>query len=269
MERREFLQALAIGAAAGLPLASRSALSSDAGSFYDIPRYGNVSLLHMTDCHAQLMPTHFREPSVNLGIGPASGKLPHLVGRRFLEAYGIKPRSREAHAFTYLDFPQLARTYGKLGGFAHLATLVKQLRASRPGALLLDGGDTWQGSATALWTRGQDMIDAQKLLGVDLTTGHWEFTYGQERVKEVVEKDFQGRIEFLAQNVNTVDFGDPVFKPYVIRELNGVATKFAYAPEVSAMPMTRFVSECHPCEYICPVSYGVLPDQPADTLIVI
>ncbi|MEP7069963.1 MAG: thiosulfohydrolase SoxB, partial [Usitatibacter sp.] len=235
MERREFLQALAIGAAAGLPMASRNALSSDAGSFYDLPRYGNVSLLHMTDCHAQLMPTHFREPSVNLGIGPASGKPPHLVGRRFLEAYGVKPRSREAHAFTYLDFTELARAYGRLGGFAHLATLVKQLRASRPGALLLDGGDTWQGSATALWTRGQDMIDAQKLLGVDLMTGHWEFTYGQERVKEVVEKDFQGRIEFLAQNVNTADFGDPVFKPYVIRELNGVAVgiigqAFPYTP---------------------------------------
>ena len=110
-----------------------------------------------------------------------------------------------------------ARRYGKVGGFAHLATLVKRLRASRPGALLLDGGDTWQGSATALWTRGQDMIDAQKLLGVDVMTGHWEFTYGAERVQEVVEGDFAGKIEFLAQNVKTADFGDPVFKPYVIR----------------------------------------------------
>ena len=109
-----------------------------------------------------------------------------------------------------------------MGGFAHLATLVKRLKASRPGALLLDGGDTWQGSATALWTKGQDMVDACKLLGVDVMTGHWEFTYGQERVKQVVEQDFKGTIEFVAQNVATADFNDPVFKPYTLREINGV-----------------------------------------------
>ena len=235
MDRREFLQALAIASAAGLPLASPRALAADGDALYDIPRFGNVSLLHMTDCHAQLMPHHFREPSVNLGIGPAAGRPPHLVGDQFLKAYGVEPGTREAHAFTCVEFTRLAQVYGKLGGFAHLATLVKRLRASRPGALLLDGGDTWQGSATALWTRGQDMVDAQKLLGVDITTGHWEFTYGQERVKQVVENDFKGRIEFLAQNVTTADFGDPVFKPYVIREINGVAIgiigqAFPYTP---------------------------------------
>lgn len=235
MDRREFLEALAIAGAAGLPIASRGALAGDGDALYDIPRFGTVSLLHMTDCHAQLLPHHFREPSVNLGIGRAAGRPPHRVGKHFLEAYGIKPGTREAHAFTHLDFTRLARTYGKLGGFAHLATLVKRLKASRPGALLLDGGDTWQGSATALWTRGQDMIDAQKLLGVDITTGHWEFTYGQERVKHVVENDFKGSIEFLAQNVATADFGDPVFKPYVIREVNGVTVgiigqAFPYMP---------------------------------------
>jgi sulfur-oxidizing protein SoxB len=122
-----------------------------------------------------------------------------------------------------------------MGGFAHLATLVKRLKASRPGALLLDGGDTWQGSATALWTRGQDMIDAQKLLGVDVMTGHWEFTYGQDRVKQVVEGDFKDRIAFLAQNVSTADFGDPVFSPYAMREINGVpiaivGQAFPYTP---------------------------------------
>ncbi len=131
--------------------------------------------------------------------------------------------------------PKAAKTYGKVGGFAHLATLVKRLRASRPGALLLDGGDTWQGSATALWTKGQDMVDACKRLGVDIMTGHWEFTLGAERVKEIVDKDFAGRIEFLAQNVKTTDFGDPVFKPYVIREMNGVPVAilgqaFPYTP---------------------------------------
>jgi sulfur-oxidizing protein SoxB len=222
MDRREFLEALAIAAAAGLPLASRDALAQDAGGFYDLPRFGNVSLLHMTDCHAQLLPVYFREPSANLGVGPASGRAPHRVGEAFLASYGIARGGRDAYAFTFLDFEILAARYGKIGGFAHLATLVKRLKASRPGSLLLDGGDTWQGSGVALWTRGQDMIDAQKLLGVDIMTGHWEFTYGQDRVKQVVENDFKGKIEFLAQNVNTADFGDAVFKPYVIREINAV-----------------------------------------------
>ncbi len=235
MDRRSFLEALAVAAASGLPLASRSALAQDGNAFYELPRFGNVSLLHMTDCHAQLLPTHFREPNVNLGIGPARGQAPHLVGEHLLNAFGIPPGSREAHAFTYLDFERAARAYGKLGGFAHLATLVKRLRASRPGALLLDGGDTWQGSATALWSKGQDMIDACKLLGVDVMTGHWEFTYGQERVKQVVEGDFKGSIEFVAQNVATADFNDPVFKPYTLREINGVQVAiigqaFPYTP---------------------------------------
>jgi sulfur-oxidizing protein SoxB len=235
MDRREFLQALAIGAAAGLPLASRAALGADGAGFYDIPRYGNVSLMHFTDCHAQLLPVHFREPQANIGVADAAGKPPHLVGEAFLKAFGIAPGSREAHAFTYLDFTRAAQAYGKLGGFAHLATLVKRLRGSRPGALLLDGGDTWQGSGVSLWTRGQDMIDAQLALGVDIMTAHWEFTYGEERVKQVVEGDFKGRIEFLAQNVSTADFNDPVFKASVLRELNGVPVgiigqAFPYTP---------------------------------------
>src|SRR5690606_35042450 len=111
-------------------------------------------------CHAQLLPIYFREPSVNIGLGDARGRAPHLVGEHLLKAFGVKPGSAEAHAFTYLDFEAAARTYGKVGGFAHLSTLVKRMKASRPGALLLDGGDTWQGSATALWTNAQDMVDA-------------------------------------------------------------------------------------------------------------
>jgi sulfur-oxidizing protein SoxB len=183
MNRREFLQVLAAGAAAGFPLASRSALDGRAaGAMYDVAPFGNVSLLHYTDCHAQLLPVYFREPSVNLGFGAASGRPPHLVGEALLRHFGIKPGTIDAHAFTYLDFVAAARTYGKVGGFAHLATLVQRLKASRPNALLLDGGDTWQGSATALWTKGQDMVDAGKLLGVDIMTGHWEFTLGAERV---------------------------------------------------------------------------------------
>jgi sulfur-oxidizing protein SoxB len=237
MNRREFLQGIAAAAAAGLPVASADALELKAGaSFYDgVTPFGNVSLLHFTDCHAQLLPIHFREPNVNLGVAGAWGKPPHLVGESLLKHFGIRPRTREAHAFTYLEFHRAARAYGQMGGFAHLATLIGKLKASRPHALLLDGGDTWQGSATSLWTKGQDMIDAQKLLGVDIMTGHWEFTYGADRVKQVVERDFAGRIDFLAQNVKTADFGDPVFKPYVIRPINGVPVgiigqAFPYTP---------------------------------------
>lgn len=202
---------------------------------YDIGKFGSVSFLHMTDCHAQLKPIYFREPSVNLGIGGMRGNLPHLIGEHLLKVANIRPNTAQAHALTYLNFEKAAQRYGKVGGFAHLATLVKRMKASRPGALLLDGGDTWQGSGTSLWTNGQDMVDACKLLGVDVMTGHWEFTYGMERVKEIVENDFAGKIDFVAQNVKTNDFGDPVFKPYVIREINGVpcaiiGQAFPYTP---------------------------------------
>ena len=238
MNRREFLEGLAVAALAGLPVARVTAQDLAQGArFYDsaIKPFGNVSLLHFTDCHAQLLPIYFREPNVNLGVGPARGKPPHLVGEALLKHFGIAPGTREAHAFTYLDFTRAAQAFGTMGGFAHLATLVNVLRATRPGALLLDGGDTWQGSATSLWTKGQDMVEAQKRLGVDVMTGHWEFTYGAERVTEIVEKDFAGRIDFVAQNVKTTDFGDPVFKPYVIRTINGVPVAivgqaFPYTP---------------------------------------
>ncbi|ABC82049.1 thiosulfohydrolase SoxB [Anaeromyxobacter dehalogenans] len=234
MDRREFMRMLAAAAAGGMTLRARAAGPEGAG-LYDLPRHGNVSLLHFTDVHAQLMPLHYREPAVNLGAGPARGRPPHVVGKAFLSRFGIRPGTREAHALTCLDFEAAARRYGKVGGFAHLATLVKRLRASRPGALLLDGGDTWQGSATALWTDGQDMIDAAKLLGVDVMTGHWEFTLGAERVKRAVEKDLAGKVSFVAQNVHTADFGDPVFEPWVMREVNGVPVAvigqaFPYTP---------------------------------------
>ena len=227
---------MAVAAAGGLPLARFSSEAHAQGSrFYDLPRFGNAHVLHFTDCHAQLLPVWFREPNVNLGIADSSGRPPHLVGAALLKHFGMKPGSAEAHAFTYLDFERAARSYGKVGGFAHLATLVKQLKAGRPGALLLDGGDTWQGSATALWTRGQDMVDAGKLLGVDVMTGHWEFTLGAERVRKIVENDFNGRIDFVAQNVKTADFGDAVFPPYVIKPINGVPVAivgqaFPYTP---------------------------------------
>ena len=237
LSKRDFLQVLGAASAAGLALGrygEADAATAERG-LYDIAPFGNVSFLHMTDCHAQLKPVYFREPSVNLGLGSMQGQLPHLVGEALLKAAGVRPGTALAHGYTYIDFEKAARRYGKVGGFAHLATLVKQLKASRPGALLLDGGDTWQGSATALWTNAQDMVDACKLLGVDVMTGHWEFTYGMQRVKEIIENDFKGRVDFVAQNVKTADFGDPVFKPYVIREINGVpcaiiGQAFPYTP---------------------------------------
>ena len=237
LSRREFVQILGAASAAGLNLGRHA--EADAGQaqrgLYDLAPFGNVSLLHMTDCHAQLLPSHFREPSVNLGVGAMQGRFPHLVGDSLLKAAGLRPGGAQAFAFTPIDFETAARRYGKIGGFAHITTLVRQLKASRPGALLLDGGDTWQGSATALWTNAQDMVDAARQLGVDVMTGHWEFTYGMERVKQIVERDFEGSIEFLAQNVRTSDFDDPVFKPFVIRPINGirvaiVGQAFPYTP---------------------------------------
>jgi len=237
LSKREFFQVLGAGTMAGMGMgafADADAATASNG-LYDIAPFGNVSFLHMTDCHAQLMPVHFREPNVNLGIGAMRGNLPHLVGEHLLRTAKVRPGTAQAHALTHLDFEKAARRYGKVGGFAHLATLVKRLKASRPGALLLDGGDTWQGSGTSLWTNGQDMVDACKLLGVDVMTGHWEFTYGMERVKEIIDKDFAGKVDFVAQNVKTNDFGDQVFKPYVIREINGVpcaiiGQAFPYTP---------------------------------------
>jgi len=245
LSKRDFLQVLSTAAVAGMNLAAHE--DADAAKaeerLYDVPPLhrgtgtgaGFVSFLHMTDCHAQLKPIRFREPSVNVGLGSMQGQLPHLVGEHLLKAAGVRPGTPLAHAYTYLDFERASRRFGKVGGFAHLATLVKRMKASRPGALLLDGGDTWQGSATCLWTDGQDMVDACKLLGVDVMTGHWEFTLGMKRVKEIVEGDFAGKVDFVAQNVKTTDFGDPVFKPYVMKDMNGVKVAivgqaFPYTP---------------------------------------
>jgi S-sulfosulfanyl-L-cysteine sulfohydrolase len=236
MNRREFLEVLAAAAAAGMVLDSNAVLAQgNADALYRVPKYGNVSLLHITDCHAQLLPIYYREPNINIGVGAAAGKPPHLVGESLLKAFKISPHTAQAHAFTYLDYTTAAKTYGKVGGFAHLATLVKRLRAERPHSLLLDSGDTWQGSGVSLWTKGADMIEAAKLLGVELMTAHWEFTYGAERVKEAIEKELAGKIEFLAQNVKTQDFGDPVFKPYTIRKVGEVpiaviGQAFPYTP---------------------------------------
>ncbi|KPK61350.1 MAG: thiosulfohydrolase SoxB [Gammaproteobacteria bacterium SG8_31] len=248
MDRREFLRLLGIGALAGGAAGCASARTGTDGGMhgmYDVPAFGNARLLHFTDCHAQLLPVYFREPNVNIGVSDQTGKLPHLVGEALLEYAGIQPGTAEAHAFTYLNFEAEARRLGKVGGFAHLATLVKKLRAEARGgkALLLDGGDTWQGSGTALWTRGRDMVDACNLLGVDIMTGHWEFTYLEDEVRANVEA-FQG--EFVAQNVKLTEdaefydvpsFNDEghAFRPYTVNNVAGnrvvvIGQAFPYTP---------------------------------------
>ena len=234
--RREFLQVMGAAAVAGLVPGTLRASQHSSTNPYDFAQFGNVSLMHYTDCHAQLNPIYFREPHINLGIADMFGNPPHLVGEYLLKHFGIPANSPEAYAFSYLNFAEAAEKYGRVGGFAHLKSLVDQLRAERPGALLLDGGDTWQGSATSLWTNAQDMVDAQIKLGVDVMTAHWEFTYGAERVQEIIENDLANAgLDFVAQNVRDTDFEDPVFPAYVIREINGhavaiIGQAFPYTP---------------------------------------
>lgn len=222
MNRRHFLQLLAL-----LNLAPRWQKSIAADEqLYQLPEFGNTRLLHFTDCHAQLLPIYYREPHVNIGTGHAKNKPPHLSGQAWLDFFAIPANSRNAYAFTDIDFTAAAQRYGKMGGFAHLATLIKQLReqAGAENTLLLDGGDSWQGSATALWTQGQDMIAACNLLGVDVMTGHWEFTYGQTQLAKNL-LDFKG--EFVAQNISLSEEAQfaaatenaTVFKPYVVKSL--------------------------------------------------
>lgn len=244
MDRRDFIWLMSCAASAGL--LSGCARGSLRDELYDAPSFGNARLLHFTDCHAQLTPVYFREPNVNIGVAGARGRLPHLVGQHLLDHIGAAAGSDDAYAFTYLDFVAAAEQFGKVGGFAHLKTLIDQQRADvgEGNSLLLDGGDTWQGSATALWTRGHDMVDACNMLGVDIMTGHWEFTYRDEEVLRNIQR-FNG--EFLAQNVRVTEDAlfDGVaaydedsghaFKPYVIREVGArriavIGQAFPYTP---------------------------------------
>ena len=202
-------------------------------SILDFRPKGQVTLIHLTDIHAQLMPIYFREPEVNIGVGEAQGKPPHLVGEDFLRHYGIKAGSPEAYALTYMDFAELAKTYGRVGGMDRVATIVNAIRAERPGkCLLLDGGDTWQGSWTALKTQGQDMVDVMNLLKTDAMTAHWEFTYGAERVEELIKSL---KFPYLAGNVINTDWEEPVFKAWQMFERGGVKVAvigqaFPYTP---------------------------------------
>src|SRR3954466_11949935 len=194
IRRRDFLRFAGAAALSGLPRAVTAA------GVYDLERFGNARILHMTDTHAQLLPVYFREPSVNLGVGAMHGRPPHLVGRALLDRFAISADSADAYAFSCLDFVKSALRFGKLGGFAHLKTLIDRLRADvgHGNAVLLDGGDLWQGSGLANAMQGADMGEAANLLGIEAMTGHWEFTYGEKILRGNLER-FKG--EFVAQNV--------------------------------------------------------------------
>jgi sulfur-oxidizing protein SoxB len=244
IRRRDFLKSTAaVAASVGLP---RLARGNEAAGIYDIERFGNARILHLTDTHAQLNPVYFREPSVNIGVSEMTGRPPHLVGRAFLERFGIRPDSADAYAFTCVEFEKSAGRFGKLGGFAHLKTLIDRLRgdAGEKHSVLVDGGDLWQGTGLANIMRGRDMVEAANLLGIEAMTGHWEFTYGEQALRDNLDH-FKG--EFLAQNVFLTEeaaFNDArafdkasgrVFKPSTIKELGGyrvaiVGQAFPYVP---------------------------------------
>jgi len=262
IRRRDLLKLTGAAALSGaLP---RQARSAD-GGVYDLERFGNARILHITDTHGQLLPGYFREPSVNLGISAMAGQPPHLVGRAFLDRFGIKPESADAYAFTSLDFEKSAARFGKLGGFAHLKTLIDRLRneAGVANSLLLDGGDAWQGTGLANTLRGADMIEAANLLGVEAMTGHWEFTYGETALRDNLAR-FKG--EFLAQNVflteeaafNGANAFDPassrVFKPAVIKEVGD----YRVAVIGQAFP---YVPIAHPKRFTPDWSFGIREEE--------
>ena len=242
MNRREFIKALMIGYMYNLIVPS-NARSSDTFINYSLPKTGDIRLLHITDTHAQLEPIYFREPSVNLGVGSNKNMPPHLVSENFLNYYSINNNYLK-YAFTPLNFSEFASQYGKLGGYAYLKTVVDNLRNEADGkALLLDGGDTWQGSGLSLFTNGEDMVESSNILGVDVMTGHWEFTYGQSQFIKNIKK-FKG--EFVAHNISLTeeaqfdgeeaydDFGH-FQKPYTIKKISNhriaiIGQAFPYTP---------------------------------------
>jgi len=286
VDRRTFLKVLGAAAAtAAVPgiigCSEKSSSSSTATAmpegFYDLPMKGNVRLLHITDVHGQLNPVYFREPNVNLGVGEAYGRPPHVVGNKLLQAMGLKPSTPEAYAYTYLDFDNAARTYGKTGGFAHIKTLLNQLRDQAGGkdkTITIDGGDLWQGSGTSLWTRGVDMVEASNILELDVMVGHWEFTYKEDEVLNNVAL-FKG--DFIGQNVRVKEdsmFGDEypalvekydgsglfdedtghAFRPYVIKEINGARICIVG----QAFPRT---ANANPQEFFPDWSFGLREDD--------
>jgi sulfur-oxidizing protein SoxB len=282
LNRRTLLKLIGFAATGSLipksaELLIEQARAESLDTLYQLPMMGNARILHTTDIHAQLLPVYYREPNVNLGVGPAKGMLPHLVGKALLEKTGFDQGSIEAYAYTNLDFEANARKYGRMGGFAQIKTLLDSLRSQAGGkdnTLTLDGGDLWQGSATALWTRGTDMVDASNLLGVDIMTGHWEFTYHEAELLANVKR-FNG--EFLSQNVRVKEdslFGDEyyemveqfdglglydedeglAFKPYTMRSIGG--RKVAVIGQ--AFPRT---ANANPQGFIPDWSFGIREDE--------
>jgi len=249
-------------------------------NFYDMPMNGNARILHITDVHGQLLPVYFREPNVNLGVGDAYGRPPHVVGKKLLNHMGLNENSAESYAYSYLDFQTAAKKYGKTGGFPQIKTLLDSLREQAGGSqntLTIDGGDLWQGSGTSLWTRGVDMVEASNILGVDVMVGHWEFTYREDEVLNNVAL-FKG--DFIGQNVRVKEdalFGDEyatmvekydgsglydedsghAFRPYVIKEIGGARV----AVVGQAFPRT---ANANPQEFFPDWSFGLREDDMAE-----
>ncbi len=298
-DRRTFLKLLSMGAISASTLASIACSKNDkeaagkikeavevatealektsSAGFYDAPMQGDARILHITDVHGQLKPVYFREPNVNLGVGDAYGRPPHVVGKRLLESVGLPTNGREAYAYTYLNFEAFAKEFGRMGGFAHVKTLLDQLRESaggRSNTLTVDGGDLWQGSGTSLWTRGVDMVEASNILGIDVMVGHWEFTYKEDEVLSNVTL-FKG--DFIGQNVRVKEealFGDEyiamvekydgrglydedtghAFQPYTMKDVGG--KRFAVVGQ--AFPRT---ANANPPEFFPDWSFGLREDD--------
>ncbi len=281
LDRRDFIKLLGASAAVSTVPAfwPSTALGRMPDGFYDLPMQGNARILHITDVHGQLLPVYFREPNVNLGVGDAFGRPPHVVGKGLLKKMGLKENTPEAYAYTYLDFERAATEYGRTGGFPQLKTLLDMLRAQAGGqenTLTIDGGDLWQGSGTSLWTRGVDMVEASNILGLDVMVGHWEFTYREDEVLSNVAL-FKG--DFIGQNVRVKPdslFSDEypalvekydgrglynedtghAFRPYVIKEVGGARI----AVVGQAFPRT---ANANPQEFFPDWSFGLREDDMA------
>ena len=281
LNRRDFLKLLGITATAGsFPVfygCSSTSTSVFDKDFYKVPMKGNARILHITDVHGQLNPVYFREPNVNLGVGDALGRPPHVVGPKFLETMKFKPATAESYAYTYMDFENGAKKYGRMGGFAHIKTLLDSLRQEAGGktnTITLDGGDLWQGSGTSLWTRGVDMVEASNILGVDVMVGHWEFTY---REREVLSNVALFKGDFIGQNVRVEPaslmddtYGEMVedfdgrglydedvgyaFQPYVMKNVGGARI----AVIGQAFPRT---GNANPKEFFPDWSFGIREDD--------
>ncbi|GBE13129.1 trifunctional nucleotide phosphoesterase protein YfkN precursor [bacterium BMS3Bbin14] len=233
LSRRDFIQMASLAAGSALLPPAALARELKPENLLKFTPKGQLTILHTTDSHAQLVPMYYREPDSNIGVGANAGKPPHLTGKDFLRYYGLKPDTMDAYAYTCDDYIALAKEFGKMGGYAYIMSLINQIRSERPGKVLyFDTGDTLQGSATSLWTRGEDMVRVLNQMKCEALCGHWEFTYGEERIQELVKMmDFP----FLAQNVNDATWGELIFKPYTIKSVNGLSVAligqaFPYTP---------------------------------------